>query len=79
MKNTVMNNETKPKARLTINDYLLSVIIVLLSVIGYFYIQNANAQITIDNRQTENIDKLLEISNGHNTRLTRVETKIGLY
>ncbi len=65
--------------KLTTNNYLLSVIILLLSIIGYFYIDEKSDQQTIDTTQTEAIGKLLDISTAHNTRLTRVETTIGLY
>jgi len=61
------------------NNALLSIIILLLSVIGYFYIDETHDQKTIDTKQTTDIDKLVDIANSHNTRLTKVETKIGLY
>jgi|TARA_R100000501_G_C2619610_1_gene112934 hypothetical protein len=67
------------KTKLTMNNTLLSIIILLLSVIGYFYIDEAHDQKTIDTKQTTDIDKLVDIANSHNTRLTKVETKIGLY
>jgi|TARA_R100001530_G_scaffold17055_1_gene14834 hypothetical protein len=67
------------KTKLTMNNTLLSIIILLLSVIGYFYIDETHDQKTIDTKQTTDIDKLVDIANSHNTRLTKVETKIGLY
>ena len=71
------------KAKLTMNNTLLSIIIALLSIIGYFYIDETKDQERIDKVQTEAINKLTNIANSHETRLTLVEsktkTKTGLY
>jgi|FLOH01.1.fsa_nt_gi uncharacterized protein (UPF0333 family) len=69
------------KAKLTMNNTLLSIIIALLSIIGYFYIDETKDQERTDKVQTQTINKLVDIANSHETRLSVVEskTKIGLY
>ena len=67
------------KAKLTMNNTLLSIIIVLLSVIGYFYIDETKDQDNIDKLQTETLNKLTDIANSHETRVTIIEREIGLY
>ncbi len=67
------------KAKLTMNNTLLSIIIVLLSVIGYFYIDETKDQDNIDKLQTETLNRLTNIANSHETRVTVIEREIGLY
>jgi len=65
--------------KLSMNNALLFIITIMLSVIGYFYIDETHDQEKIDDTQTEAIKDLLEVSRSHNDRLTKVETKVGLY
>lgn len=67
------------KTKLTMNNVFLFIITILLSIIGFFYVDEVKDQQIVDATQTEAINKLYDLSNSQNQRITRVETKIGLY